>query len=436
MAVVASVLSLGAPALAAEPDDIIVELEFRHYAAEAGTSVDVNDLEALVDQVDAVARNLYFVLLASDPVGGNDLFAADLLALQIEGTVVVVSPQEIGASSTDFDDDLLDGAIDEAWDEFESLDDLGAFEAFAEALPSSAGSAEPAESSGGGGFTFLIILFVVVGGIGLLLWRNSKRERAAAEGRLDEAKAELTGQLDVIANEILDLSDRVTVAEHDGALTYFRQANDTYSDVSEAAGTATSLAALEELSDRLDKARWQLEAAEALIEGREVPPEPENRPAHCFFDPAHRAGVEEAEIRTPAGSKMVGVCRDCAAKLRKGETPTPRSINVGGRPVPAPRAPRSYGGGGLDWLGAFSILLGGRDRGVSYDFGRTRRAGGLGSALGRLGTRRTGTSPTRRTGTSPTRRTGSGTTRRSSTSRNSTRRSAAPKVKGRARRRR
>lgn len=427
MAVVAGVFSIGPPALAIEPDDIIVELEFRNYAAEAGTSVDVNELEALVDRVDAPTRNLYFVLLASDPAGGNDLFAADLLALQIEGTVVVISPQEIGATSTDFDDDVLDGAIDGAWDEFEALDDVGAFEAFAGALPSSTGSAEPEQSSGGGG-GFLIIVAVVVGGIGFLLWRNSKRERAVAEGRLDEAKAELTGQLDVIANEILDLSDRVTVAEHDAALAYFRQANDTYSEVSEAAGTATSLAALEELSDRLDQARWQLEAAEALIEGREVPPEPEGRPAHCFFDPAHRAGVEEAEIRTPAGSKVVGVCRDCAAKLRKGETPTPRSINVGGRPVPAPRAPRSYGGGGLDWLGAFSILLGGRDRGVSYDFGRTRSAGGLGSALGRLGTRRTGTSPTRRTGSGPT--------RRSSTSRASRSRSTAPKVRGRARRRR
>ncbi len=427
MAVVAGVLSIGPPALAIEPDDVVVELEFRNYAAEAGTSVDVNELEALVDRVDAPTRNLYFVLLESDPAGGNDLFAADLLALQIEGTVVVISPQEIGASSTDFDDDVLDGAINDAWDEFEALDDVGAFEAFVGALPATTGSAEPAQSSGGGG-GFLIIVVVVVGGIGFLLWRNSKRERAVAEGRLDEAKAELAGQLDVIANEILDLSDRVTVAEHDAALAYFRQANDTYSEVSEAAGTATSLAGLEELSDRLDQARWQLEAAEALIEGREVPPEPEDRPAHCFFDPAHRAGVEEAEIRTPAGSKMVGVCRDCAAKLRKGETPTPRSINVGGRPVPAPRAPRSYGGGGLDWLGAFSILLGGRDRGVSYDFGRTRRAGGLGSALGRLGTRRTGTSPTRRRG--------SGSTRRSSTSRSSRSRSTAPKVKGRARRRR
>ena len=281
-------------------------------------------------------------------------------------------------------------------------------------------------------------MVIIVGLIGFVLWRNTRRAKDMAAGRVDEAKAELKGQLDVIANEILDLSDRVTVAENDEALAHYRAANDTYAEVIDASETAVSLADLEALSDRLDKARWRLEAAEALIEGRNVPAEPEDRPAHCFFDPSHRAGVEEAEIRTPAGSKVVGVCRECAGKLRKGETPTPRSINVGGRPVPAPQAPRSYGGGGLDWLSAFSILLGGRGNGVSYDLGRTRnvrRASGSGggSVLGRLGSRRSGTAPiggTRSTSRSTPKRT---TTNRS-TSRTS--RPSAPKVKGRSRRRR
>ncbi len=442
------------PALAAEPEDIAVELEFRNYAAESGTSVDINALEELIVDVDAVGQSVYFVVLASDPTGGNDLFAARLLDLQLAGTVVVISPNEIGAASSIFEDAAVGNAVDAAYDKFLDRDDIGAFRAFAQDLPNSvqpgtgstAAVEEPAPASqasgGGGGWFFLLFILFIVGGIGFMLWRNSRRDEAVAEGRVDEAQDELKGQLDVIANEILDLSDRVTVAENDEALAHFRAASDTFSEVTDAAETATALADLEALSDRLDRARWQLEAAEALIEGREVPPEPEDRPAHCFFDPAHRAGVEEAEIRTPAGSKTVSVCRECAAKLRKGETPTPRSINVGGRPVPAPRAPRSYGGGGLDWLGAFSIILGGRDNGTSYDFGSTRRAnrssgsrGGVGSMLGRLGTRSRGTAPI-----GGTRSTTRSTPRRAATKRTAPRSTSsstpAPKVKGRARRRR
>lgn len=441
------------PALGADPDDILVELEFRNYAAEQGTTVDINGLEELIADVDAVERDLYFVVLRSDPAGGNDLFAGRLIDGQLAGTVVVISPNEIGASSSVFDDDAVADAIDAAFDEFLDRNDIGAFGAFSRALPESSqgeteptaavaepGSNAPPSSDGGGGGLFLVFMLIIVGGIVFVVWRNSRRDKQVVEGRLDEAKDEIKGQMDVIANEILDLSDRVTVADDDQALAFFREANDTYSEVSKAAETAADLGGLEALSDRLDRARWQLEAAEALIEGRDVPPEPEDRPAHCFFDPAHRAGVEEAEIRTAAGSKMVGVCRECAAKLRKGETPTPRSISVGGRPVPAPRAPRSYGGGGLDWLSTFSVLLGGRDRGASYDFGRTSgvrggNRGSGGSVLGRLGSRNRGTAPidgNRSAPRSAPRTTATGGTRSTPTRR----KTPAPKVKGRARRRR
>ena len=448
------VLLTALPAVAAEPEDLVSELEFRNYVAETGSSVSVNDLEDLVEKTNAVERNLYFVALRLDPSGGNDLFAGRLLELQLDGTVVVISPSEIGAASLLFDDETVGQAVDQAFNSFAEGDDLGALERFADEIPGSVGDAaepvdEPVSSTtgtSGGGF-FLVFILVVVGGIGFMLWRNSRRDKEARAGQLDEAKAELKGQLDVIANEILELSDRIMMAENEVATAHFREANDTYSDVSEAAESAAVLAELESLSDRLDRARWRLEASEALLEGREVPAEPEDRPAHCFFDPAHRAGVEEAEIRTPAGSKMVGVCRICAAKLERGETPTPRSINVGGRPIPAPQAPRSYGGGGLDWLSAFSILVGGRNRGASYDLGKTRNvrsssgSSSGGSVLGRLGNRRSGTAPIigRRTTTrsSTTRSTPSKTpkpTRSRSTS--SRTRSSAPKVKGRARRRR
>jgi hypothetical protein len=447
------VLFAALPAAAQEPEDIAAELEFRHYVTVVGASVSVNDLEDLVKRTNAVERDLYFVVLRGELSGGNDLFAGKLLELELDGTVVVITSNEIGAASLVFDDETVGAAVDEAFGAFAEGDDLGALEKFAGEIPGSLPDvAEPFDepvsntsttsgtSVSGGGF-ILIFVLVVVGGVGFMLWRNSRRDKEARAGRLVEAKAELKGQLDVIANEILELSDRVTIAEDEDATAHFRQANDTYSDVSETAESATGLAELESLSDRLDRARWRLEASEALLEGRELPTEPEDRPAHCFFDPSHRAGVEEAEIRTPAGSKTVGVCRVCAAKLERGETPKPRSINVGGRPIPAPQAPRSYGGGGLDWLSAFSILVGGRNRGASYDLGETRnvrsgrdRTRG-GSVLARLGTRRSGTAPITKRRTT-TRSTPSKTKPTRSRTTSPKPRSSTPKVKGRARRRR
>jgi hypothetical protein len=102
-----------------------------------------------------------------------------------------------------------------------------------------------------------------------------------------------------------------------------------------------------------------------------APPETEKPPA-CFFDPTHGAGTEEAELKTAAGSQKVWVCAADAEKLRRGEAPTPRTIPMGPGQVPAPQAPRSHGGMGLDWLDVFSVIVGGMGNGVPYDWGGSR----------------------------------------------------------------
>jgi hypothetical protein len=91
-------------------------------------------------------------------------------------------------------------------------------------------------------------------------------------------------------------------------------------------------------------------------EGRALPPPPDSEQA-CFFDPTHGAGTDHATIETSAGRREVRVCSYCATKLRSGQTPQPRMIEVGGRRVPAAKAPRSHGGGGYDDLGDFSVVL-------------------------------------------------------------------------------
>jgi hypothetical protein len=78
----------------------------------------------------------------------------------------------------------------------------------------------------------------------------------------------------------------------------------------------------------------------------------------------------------------VQVCAADAEKLRRGEQPNPRMIEVGGRQVPAPSAPRSYGGGGFSWLDVFAVIVGGMGQARSYDWGSRPTSGGWASGWG------------------------------------------------------
>jgi len=378
-------------AWAADPVDVADEVDPRGYYIEPGTGVDFEAMEDVVARVTNSETRFYFVALADDPIEGADEFAEEVLALLDQGaTVVVISPGEIGARSDIFSSSELGRAADEAVGDSDRTYE-GDFRVFAESLVAEpAGSTGTTTGSSGGGSSagrggIFIFLAVVAGVIALVFFmtrRAAKQAKQATSRRFEEAKQEIREQLDVIANEILDLADKVTLSEQNQAEEYFRTASATYQEAQDQLDKATNLAELERLSDQLDTTRWQLEAAEAVVEGRAVPPEPDDRPNSCFFDPTHRAGVEEAKIETAAGTKTVSVCPQCAGKLRRGEQPRTRDILVGGRRVPAPMAPRSHGGGGFDWMGAVAVILSGMARGSSYDFGRRpRRSSGLGGLI-------------------------------------------------------
>jgi hypothetical protein len=206
----------------------------------------------------------------------------------------------------------------------------------------------------------LVVVGLVAAGIATAV-SNLRTRRAFEQQRqrsLQEARQEVGAQVSTMANEILGLTDRVALTEEvdPKARQLFGEATGTYQQAQDHLDRATTAPELEEVSDDLDRARWKIEAARALLEGREAPPEPAGEEA-CFFDPTHGAGTDVARIDTAAGQREVRVCSYCAAKLRSGRTPEPRMIEVGGRRVPAATAPRSYGGGGLEELGDFSLIL-------------------------------------------------------------------------------
>ena len=369
--------SFALPALGQSPetiaiDEIADDLGFRHYYIDEGAPVSVNEIEALV----GAHPDVYFVALAGPVAGGADQLAADLLELIGTGTVVVLSPDEVGAVSSEYDDASLSSALDVmvAQEDAYSVE----FDQFAGALPGAGPS-----PAGEGGFPWLAAIIIgVVGFIGFTLWRSGRRQKAVQASRLEEARTEIRQQMDVIADQIVKLADDPRTEKSPEALAHYRSASETFSQAEGRLAAAATLAALEDLSDDLDRARWDLEATTALMEGRNPPPAPvDEKPEHCFFDPTHGAGVEEAELKTSAGVRTVMVCRADAEKLRRGEAPVPRDLPMGPQRVPAPQAPRSTGGSGLDWLDVFSVIVGGMGRGVDYNWPRQsgrRSSGGLG----------------------------------------------------------
>jgi hypothetical protein len=341
------------------------------YVAD-GLSADEGELADAVNRARNAGFGLYIVLLDEDPSSGAAAFADSVLNQIGDGTVLVLSASSEGMASTEIDQSAIETALDRGFSA--GGGDVGYVNAVVDSVVGTTESARETDEGGGSGW---LIMLVIVGGLVLLVWwvirRSNKASAERRGGLVGEARGEIKSQLDSMANTILEISDLVSASETTDDNNYLEKAGVTYSEALESYEAADSLGALEDLSDRLDEARWQLDAATAISEGRSVPDKPtkKERPV-CFFDPNHRDAIEMADIQTSSGTRTVRVCRADAERLRKGTTPDPRMINVGGRQVPAPMAPKSHGGGGMDWLDAFSMMAGGVGQ-VSYDWGRSRR---------------------------------------------------------------
>jgi|GEM_PF-624143 len=375
-----AVFSVAPPALAQDTVVVVDDVEFAGYHVEEGADFDLNRLEDLVARADTTDRNWYFVSLAEVADRGNDAFAQEVQdALANSGTVVVVSPDaegfyDVGVVSADYDDatisDGLDVAVDLIPPDGNATDRL-------EAVFTGLNAQDPIPAAGSGVPALVPVLGIgaLVGGG--LLWSNRRSKKQLEVKDADDvagARAEIQAQRDAVANYVLEQGDRIDASENAQALEYYRAATETFAEVDDLLPRTNDLLGLAELNDRIDYARWQMEAAEALVEGREVPPEPDpDKPVACFFDPTHKPGTEVAVVQTAAGDKEVNVCAIDAAKLRQGEKPTPRMIDVHGRRVPAARAPRSHGGLGYGGIDIFDIVLGGIGAGVPRR--RPRRGG-------------------------------------------------------------
>ena len=400
---VALAVSPIAVALAQDANTVAAELEQFGFYVESGLDRNESELSSDVARARNAGFLFYVALLDEDPAGGATTFADSLLNRLGVGTILVLSASDEGMVSNEISQDEIEAALDRGF----AGSETGGDEAYVSAVVDSLTGTQtppPPESGSTGGGSGLWILLAIVGGLVLLVWfaiRKGKKSSSASNARaVEEARTEIRSQLDAMANILLEITDLVSASTTSQDDTFLRQASATYTEAEESFGTATDLRALESLSDRLGEARWQLDAAAAVANGQEPPPKPEKEQRYeCFFDPTHSNATETAEISTPAGKQSVRVCREDAEKLRRGTQPQPRMIDVEGRRVPAPTAPRSHGGGGFSWLETFSILAGGAGQAASYDWGSGRTATRSSSTAGTSAPQSTRRRPSASSGT-------------------------------------
>lgn len=165
----------------------------------------------------------------------------------------------------------------------------------------------------------MIFLLVVVALIGGFIWWAKRKAKKVDTSEIDRARAEISSQLEVVVHDIVEHEHAIDLSGDEEAIDLYRSAGVTNNEVSEAVGATDNLLELATFNDKIDRARWQLEAVQAMAEGRPVPPEPQpEKPAACFFDPRHKPGTEECTITTSVGDKEVRVCRQCAGQLERG----------------------------------------------------------------------------------------------------------------------
>ena len=261
--------------VAATPGETIPELETQGFFIETGSDADPAAVSDAVAEARFAGGKLFVVVLATEPPGGATTFSDAVLDDLGIGTVFTVAPVTIGYS---FADDIwtieeLDRATDAAAD---GASDTEVVEIFIATLTteSSSGESSSAGSGGGSPWTILIIGLVIAGGIAGVVWWTRQQKRARRAQQLGKMQAAVRAKVDDVANDIIDMEDEVRTSENAEAETYYEEASSTYADVLGRTERARELEELVELSNELDEAIWQLDSAEALLDGKPPPPKP------------------------------------------------------------------------------------------------------------------------------------------------------------------
>lgn len=131
----------------------------------------------------------------------------------------------------------------------------------------------------GSTFTFgrILILVVIILAMALLWMTYTARRKSTRAASMSGARTDTGAELTAMSDLIFELEPRIVIANDAGLKGRFAAATKTYSAVIERAGEATEGHEVADLRIDIAKARWELDAIEAELDGVEPPPEPYTR---------------------------------------------------------------------------------------------------------------------------------------------------------------
>jgi hypothetical protein len=268
--------------LAANPGEVVPVLEADGFYIESGSNASAGVIGDAVAEAGFAGGRLYIVVLSEEPVSGATFFADVVRDDLGPGTVLTVAPETVGYSS----DGLtwaradLDAAVDASLDGTSDDDVVVRFvetltgTEVAEGSGSGAGDGESA-GGGSGAIWFLVFLGAMVALFVFLRNRSQKTAMSARAARLAEFRTAAQEKLDAIANDILEMETEVSMAENPEIQQHYNSASAKYGEVIDKVKTVTDPEALLDLTHQLDIAIWELDVAEAYLDGKPPPKKPE-----------------------------------------------------------------------------------------------------------------------------------------------------------------
>ncbi|MEV5687472.1 hypothetical protein AB0L68_30410 [Streptomyces sp. NPDC052164] len=206
--------------------------------------------------------------------------------------------------------------------------------------------------SGGSPSTGLIALgaIAVVGGAGAyaVVRRNRRRKEEEERAALDKLRVVVDEDITAYGEtlERLDFHPAEKGAD-DTMRADYERALDSYESAKTKMERAQHPSDVRPVTQSLEDGRYSLAVLEARRTGKPVPA---RRPP-CFFDPRHGPSVADV-LWTPSGgaAREVPVCGADEVRLREGEDPMSRTVDVGdGRRRPYWEAGPAYG----PWAGGY-----------------------------------------------------------------------------------
>lgn len=277
--------------LAATPQEVAPELEGNGYYIEDGSNATEQLVSDAVFEGRADGGRLYIVVLAEEPPGGAPTFSDSVLdLLDGDGYVVTVAPDTVGfaGDGSFWSADEMNTSIDVSLSG--ESDDAVVRQFISTLTGRPAGGGDPAtdpdtgEPSGGG---IPILWVLLVGGAVIAIWvfagrRNREKQLA---GRMEKVKSLANEKLDAVANDILEMEEEVAVSDNVEVKEHYQRASAMYSQAMEDTARSTTIKEMLDVSEELDLAIWELDCAEALLDGKPKPAKPQPPPSEPVLPP-------------------------------------------------------------------------------------------------------------------------------------------------------